>query len=68
MLPLLYSYNREKFNNKMNEKRSQKYQIMDPGLFSGIDAGDGHCPCFGKYIFPQLQTCTALVLSAVHLI
>ena len=23
---------------------------------------DGHFPCFGKYIFPQLQTCTALVL------
>ena len=25
---------------------------------------DGHFPGFGKYIFPQLQTCTALVLSA----
>ena len=25
---------------------------------------DGHFPGFGKYIFPELQTCTALVLSA----
>ena len=25
---------------------------------------DSHFPGFGKYIFPQLQTCTALVLSA----
>ena len=24
---------------------------------------DSHFPRFGKYIFPQLQTCTALVLS-----
>ena len=34
-------------------------------LFSDIDAAcDSHFPGFGKYIFPQLQTCTALVLSA----
>ena len=25
---------------------------------------DGNFPGFGKYVFPQLQTCTALVLSA----
>ena len=25
---------------------------------------DGQCPGFGEYIFPQLQTCTALVLPA----
>ena len=25
---------------------------------------DGHFPGFCKYIFPQLQTCTALALSA----
>ena len=25
---------------------------------------NGHFPSFGKYIFPQIQTCTALVLSA----
>ena len=25
---------------------------------------DGHFPGFGKYIFPQRQTCTAFVLSA----
>ena len=30
MLTFPYSYNFQKFNNKMNEKRSQEYQIMDP--------------------------------------
>ena len=30
MLTLPYSYNWEKFNNKMNEKSSQEYQSMDP--------------------------------------
>ena len=30
MLTLPYSYNWQKFNNKMNEKRSQEYQPMDP--------------------------------------
>ena len=30
MLTLPCSYNLQKFNNKMNEKRSQEYQRMDP--------------------------------------
>ena len=30
MLTLPYSYNWQKFNNKMNEKRSQEYQSMGP--------------------------------------
>ena len=30
MLTLSYSYHWQKFNNKMNEKRSQEYQSMDP--------------------------------------
>ena len=30
MLTLPYSYNWQKFNNKMNEKRSQDYQSMGP--------------------------------------
>ena len=30
MLTLPYSYNWEKFNNKMNEKSSQEYQSMEP--------------------------------------
>ena len=29
MLTLPYSYNWQKFNNKMNKKRSQEYQSMD---------------------------------------
>ena len=29
MLPLPYSYNWQKLNNKMNEKRNQEYQSMD---------------------------------------
>ena len=28
-------YNWQKFNNKMNEKRSQEYQSMDPEYVSG---------------------------------
>ena len=28
--PSLYSYNWQKFNNKMNEKKNQKYQSIDP--------------------------------------
>ena len=30
ILTVPYSYSWQKFNNKMNEKRSQKYQSMDP--------------------------------------
>ena len=30
MLTLPYSYNWQKFNNKMNVKRSQEYQSMNP--------------------------------------
>ena len=30
MLTLSYLYNWQKFNNKINEKRSQEYQSMDP--------------------------------------
>ena len=30
MLTFAYSYNWQKFNNKMNEKRNQEYQSMDP--------------------------------------
>ena len=30
MLTLPYSYNWPKFNYKINEKRSQEYQSMDP--------------------------------------
>ena len=30
MLTLPYLYDWQKFNNKMNEKRSQEYQSMDP--------------------------------------
>ena len=37
---------------------------MEPTVYFQIDAGYGHFPGFGKYIFPQLQTSTALVLSA----
>ena len=29
------SYNWQKFNNKINEKRSQEYQSMDPEYISG---------------------------------
>ena len=32
---LPYSYNWQKFNNKMNEKRSQEYQSMDPEYVTG---------------------------------
>ena len=35
MLTLPYSYNWQKFNNKMNEKRSQEYQSMDPEYVTG---------------------------------
>ena len=30
MLTLPYSYNWEKLSNKINEKRSQEYQSIDP--------------------------------------
>ena len=30
MLTVPYSYDWEKFNNKINEKRSHEYQSMDP--------------------------------------
>ena len=30
-----YSYNWQKFNNKMNEKRSQEYQNMGPKYITG---------------------------------
>ena len=35
MLTLPYSYNWQKFNNKINEKRSQDYQSMDPEYVTG---------------------------------
>ena len=36
VLPFLYSYNWQKFrNHKMNEKRSQEYQSMDPESVTG---------------------------------
>ena len=35
MLAVPYSYNWEKFNNKMNEKRSQQYQSMGPEYITG---------------------------------
>ena len=35
MLTFPYSYNWQKFNNKMNEKRSQEYQSMDPEYVTG---------------------------------
>ena len=35
MLTHLYPYNWQKFNNKMNEKRSQEYQNMDPEYVTG---------------------------------
>ena len=35
MLTFPYSYNWQKFNNKMNEKRSQEYQSMDPEYVIG---------------------------------
>ena len=35
ILTLPYSYNWQKFNNKMNEKRSQKYQSMGPEYVTG---------------------------------
>ena len=35
MLTLPYSYNWLKFNNKMNKKRSQEYQSMDPEYVTG---------------------------------
>ena len=35
MLTLSYSCNWQKFNNKMNEKRSQEYQSMDPEYVTG---------------------------------
>ena len=30
MLTIIYSYDWQKLNAKMNEKRSQEYQSMDP--------------------------------------
>ena len=35
MLTVSYSYNWQKFNNKMNEKRSQEYESMDPEYVTG---------------------------------
>ena len=35
IVTLLYSYNWQKFNNKMNERRSQEYQSMDPEYVAG---------------------------------
>ena len=35
MLTLPYPYNWLKFNNKMNENRSQEYQSMDPECVTG---------------------------------
>ena len=35
MLTLPYSYNWLKFNNKINKKRSQEYQSMDPEYVTG---------------------------------
>ena len=35
MLTVPYSYNWEKFNNKMDEKRSQQYQSMGPEYITG---------------------------------
>ena len=35
MLTFPYSYNWQKFNNKMNEKRSQEYQSMNPEYGTG---------------------------------
>ena len=35
MLPLPYSYNCQKFNNKMNKKRSQEYHSMNPVYVTG---------------------------------
>ena len=35
MLNLPYSYNWQKFNNKMNESRSQEYQSMHPKYVTG---------------------------------
>ena len=40
---------------------------MEPTIYFQIAISrcrDGHFPCFGKYIFPPLQTRIALVLSA----
>ena len=33
-------------------------------LFSDINAGGSHLPGFGKYIFRQFNTCTALILHS----
>ena len=35
MLTFPYSYIWQKFNNKINEKRSQEYQSMDPEYLTG---------------------------------
>ena len=35
MLTLPYTYIWQKFNNKMNEKRRQEYQSMDPDYVTG---------------------------------
>ena len=35
MSSLPYPYNWQKFNNNMNEKRSQEYQSMDPEYVTG---------------------------------
>ena len=35
MLTLSYWYNRQKFNNKMNKKRSKEYQSIDPEYVTG---------------------------------
>ena len=35
------SYNWQKFNNKMNEKRSQEYQSMGPGKCDCNEYGTG---------------------------
>ena len=35
MLAFPYSYNCQKFNNKMNEKRSHEYQIIDTEYVTG---------------------------------
>ena len=51
------------------------FQILLLGILSSMEpticfqilyrcCDDDNFPGFGKYIFPQLQTCTALVLSA----
>ena len=64
MLTLPYSCNWQKFNSKMNEKRSQEYQSMEPEYVSGqinIHIQELLLRWFYCLIFAPSRTCFSLI-------